>query len=129
MSEKRFAMLAASAAGGSMMFTILGLFVLFSAVFIAAGEHEWFASPLVSWGVAWFVAYIASLYALATLPGKSRRRRLVSWSFSVAFHAAMVLYFAIALDWGTAALIFLAPEVAAGVLSGVGLSMAARAET
>ena len=97
-----------------MMFAILGLFFLFGAVFIAAGEYDWLASGFVWWGVAWFVTYVVSIYALATLSGKSRRRRLASWGFSTAFHAAMILYFALALDWGTAAVIFLAPAIVAG---------------
>jgi len=110
-----------------MMFGILGLFVLFGVVFVAAGEYEWLASGFVWWGLAWFVTYVLSLYALATLPGKSRHRRLASWDFSTAFHVAMVLYFALALDWGPAALIFLAPETATALVSVVGLGMAVRA--
>ena len=127
MTEKRLAMFAGSATGASMMFGILGLFVLFGVVFVAAGEYEWLASGFVWWGLAWFVTYVFSLYALATLAGKSRRRRLASWGFSTAFHVAMVLYFALALDWGTAALIFLAPETATALLSVVGLGIAVRA--
>jgi len=128
-NEKRLAMIATSATGGSMMFAILGLFVLFGAVFIAAGEYDWLASGFVWWGVAWFVTYVVSIYALATLSGKSRRRRLASWGFSTAFHAAMILYFALALDWGTAAVIFLAPETATALVSAAGLGIAVRANT
>ena len=112
-----------------MMFAILGLFFLFGAVFIAAGEYDWLASGFVWWGVAWFVTYVVSIYALATLSGKSRRRRLASWGFSTAFHAAMILYFALALDWGTAAVIFLAPETATALVSAAGLGIAVRANT
>lgn len=74
-----------------------------------------------------FGAYVVSVYALATLPGKSRRRRLASWAFSAAFHATVVTYVAVGLRWGfEAAIIVLMPEVATLLLSIGGLRLAGR---
>lgn len=127
MNEKRLSLFTVSVGSASIVFALLGLLMIFGTV-SAAGEHNLISSPLFWKGAALFGAYAVALYAVATLPGKSRRRRLVSWAFSATFHAAVVAYVAVVMAWGfVAAAVLLMPEVAAMVLSLGGLSLAAMA--
>lgn len=127
MNENRLSMLTVSAAGASIVFALLGLLMIFG-ISSAGGEHDIISSPLFWKGTALFGAYAGALYAVATLPGKSRRRRLVSWAFSAAFHAAVVAYAALVMASGiVGAAVLLMPEIAVVVLSLGGLSLAAMA--
>ncbi|MFQ5990747.1 MAG: hypothetical protein ACE5K9_12615 [Candidatus Methylomirabilales bacterium] len=126
MNEKRLSSLAVGFLSGSMLFAMLGLLMIFGAASVAAGDGDVISSPLFWKGTALFAAYALSLYAVASVPGKSRRRRLISWAFSVVFHGAVIAYVAVELEFGFLVALPLMAEVAAVLLSVAGLTLAVR---
>jgi len=127
MSEQSLAGWAASVAGASIVFICLGLLVLFGAVFASAGDYQFFRFSFFWLCLAWFAVYVASIYALITLPGKGRQRRLASWGFATVVHAAIVIYFAFVQGFGSGAFILFGPETIAALLSLAGFTKATRA--
>lgn len=128
MTEQRLATWAASVAGASIVFICLGLLLLFGAVFVSAGDYHFLRLWFFWLCVAWFAVYVMSIYALMTLPGKGRQRRLVSWGFATLVHAAIVIYFVLVQGFGSAGFILFGPETIAALLSLAGFTMATRAD-
>ncbi|MEP0176286.1 MAG: hypothetical protein ABJD02_02055 [Paraglaciecola sp.] len=88
---------------------------------LARGQYDILYSPTTAKFTVAGVLYIFSLYLVGTLSGKPLRRRILSWAFSVAFHAGLLLYIGIVLDAGGVAMIFGMAETIILILSVVGL--------
>ena len=93
---------------------------------VARGDYDILYSPTTAKFTITGVLYILSLYLVGTLPGKGNSRRIYSWVFSIAFHAGLLLYIAIALEAGSVAIILGFPETIILILSILGLSLSVR---
>ena len=126
LSEQRLSRWAVVAAAVSFILPLLGVLLMFGAA-TAAGGDLGVASTKGFWiGAALFVGYFVSIYLLSSLPGKGRARRLGSWTFSVAFHALVLVLGATVGGLGRVVAIFMGPEVVVVALSTVGLIISAR---
>ena len=69
------------------------------------------------------VMYIISIYLVATLPGKTKRRRVVSWCISIGFHSSLLIYLGVFNEWGTTIFIIGMVETIILLLSTIGLCL------
>lgn len=69
------------------------------------------------------VMYVVSIYFVATLPGKSERRRAASWVASIVFHSGLLIYLGAFNDWGATIFIVGLVETIILILSTIGLGL------
>jgi hypothetical protein len=126
-SEKTLSALASSAISGSFAFALLAFVMILGLPAIVAWDKGIVASSWFQWGAILFASYCLSLYAVASVPGKSRGRKLLSWGFAAALHAFVIAYAAIVWRGGLAVAILLLSEIAAVLLCVTGLIFALNA--
>ena len=126
-NEKTLSALATSAISGSFAFALLAFVMILGLPAIAAWDKGIIASSWFLWGAILFASYCLSWYAVASVPGKSRARKLLSWGFAAALHAFVIAYVAIAWRWGLAVAILFMSEIAAVLLCVTGLIFALKA--
>ena len=108
---------------GSYIFPVLSIGIIIGASFVMNGRSsDLLTSTAAIWSSIFFL-YVLSLYLIITIPGKTRRRRLISWTTSAIFHFSLLLYLAIYLGAGWAALIFGIPEAIISALSIIGFAL------
>ena len=121
--EEKLAKWSTSLIGGSMIATGLGMLVIFGLPMFIAGEIDLANDPFMLKVFIIGILYILSIYLVASIPGKPVKRRAISWSVSILFHAWLLVYLGIFNDWGS--LIFLIGFVESFILicsvAGLGL--------
>ena len=109
--------------GGSYIVLVLIGALVWLVFALSNGNTEILYSPTTIKFTLIGALYILSLILVGTLSGKSASRRVLSWLFSVIFHAGLLLYLGIVLGAGGVAFIFGMAETIILVLSFGGLSL------
>jgi len=122
-AEERLARAAASIVGGSYLAIGLLMLVAYALSLVASGEMYRLANAFMLKVLLTAILYAASVTLLATLPGKSARRRLASWLYSAVFHAGLLLYVGVLGNFGSGMLLLCAAEVITLALSVAGLGL------
>lgn len=124
--EERLANWITRLVGGSYVLLAIFAALVILAIDLSRGDYDILYSPTTAKFTVVGVLYIVSLYFVATLVGKSIKRRIYSWLFSVVFHAGLLVYIGIALELGGVAMIVGMPETVILLLSSVGLILSVR---
>ncbi|WP_163341172.1 hypothetical protein [Desulfopila sp. IMCC35008] len=90
--EEKISKIATSIVGGSFFISAFFLFLIFGSGALANEGIGLLFNPFVVKILIIVVLYATSIYFLATLPNKSRKRRLFSWCYSIVFHSVFLLY-------------------------------------
>lgn len=119
--EVKLAKIATAIVSGSYLAAGLLILLLFGLSAIALGRIEVVTNPFMA--KVFFISglYIVSVVLLATLPGKSVKRRAISWVYSIVFHSGFILYLAVFYEFGAVTLIFGIVETTILILSLLGL--------
>jgi len=83
-----------------MIATALFMLLLFGLPMLIAGELDLKNDPFILKVLIIAILYIVSIGLVATLPGKSARRRAFSWCISIIFHACLLIYLGVFNEWG-----------------------------
>ena len=117
--EEKLAKWGSSIVGGSILLPVLLVLVTFSVPKIITGEIM--DDTFLQKSILIAVLYSISVYLLATLKGKVLKRRLLSWLYSVLFHASLLVYLGVFNKFGIAVLALGVVEVVVLGLSILGL--------
>jgi hypothetical protein len=119
--EEKLAKLSSGIVGGS--FIVIGLvFVLLYGIphlFTSGVTNNLFVVK----AIVISIVYIYSVYLVATLPGKSIKRRAYSWSFSIIFHLCLLVYLGVFNNWGNTIIFIGMAETAILVFSILGVGV------
>jgi hypothetical protein len=118
--EEKLAKWGASIVGGSILLPILLVLVTFSVPKIISGEI--INDTFLQKSILIAVLYSISVFLLATLQGKNLNRRLISWLYSVLFHASLLVYLGVFNNLGISVLALGVVEVVVLALSILGLT-------
>ena len=121
--EEKIAKWVTKFVGGSYIVIVLIGALIWLLFALSNGNTEILYSPTTIKFTLTGILYIVSLILVGTLSGKSAGRRVISWLFSVIFHAGLLLYIGIVLGAGGVAFIFGMAESIILVLSFWGLSL------
>jgi hypothetical protein len=121
--EQRIANWITYVVGGSCIATVMVIALIFFLVEIVNGNFSAVIDATTFKWLFWGLLYFVSIYLVSSLQGKSARRRLASWLFSVIFHLSLLSYVAIALEAGTAAFVIGIPETVVALLSSIGAAL------
>ena len=119
--EERIANWISRGVGGS--YIVFALIVLSAMAISKLLDGELFNDPFLIKALIIAILYVASVVIVATLPGKSVKRRAVSWVTSIVFHLGLLIYLGVFNEWGSAIFVVGIVETIILLLSLVGLGV------
>jgi uncharacterized membrane protein len=119
--EERIANWISRGVGGS--YIVFALIVLSAMAISKLIDGELLNDPFLLKALLIAILYVVSVVIVATLPGKSVRRRAVSWVTSIVFHLGLLIYLGVTSELGSAIFAVGIVETIILLLSSVGLGV------
>jgi hypothetical protein len=120
--EEKLAKFASSIVGGSTILAGIILLLIFGAPMLINGELNMQKDAFILKIFLVASLYLVSIVLLATLPGKTVKRRSLSWGFSIIFHTGLLFYLGVTNQLGGIVFLLAIVETTILFLSVCGLS-------
>lgn len=119
--EEKIENIATSVVGGSIVVMGLVFIGLIGLPLLLSGEVNLTLNSFATKVIIISILYLSSIFLVATIPGKTYRRKVISWVYSIIFHSCLLVYLYKVADFGVAVYVLGIPEIIILSLSVLGV--------